>query len=113
MAAKTQANKTQTKEAKPKVMSKSQIISHLAEKFEISKRLTGEFLQEIADLAISETKKNGVFVIPGIGKLVKAQRKARVGVNPQTRAKVKIPAKTVVKFRVMKAAKEAVAPGKK
>ena len=80
---------------------------------ELPRRVAGDILQELADLAINETKKKGQFVFPGIGKLVKAQRKARVGVNPKTKEKIKIPAKTVVKFRVAKVAKEAVSPSKK
>ena len=67
----------------------------------------------LAETAIKETKKNGVFVIPGIGRLVKAERKARIGRNPQTGAAIKIKAKTVVKFRVAKAAKDVIAPVKK
>ena len=59
------------------------------------------------------TKKNGEFTIPGIGKLVKAERKARLGRNPQTGETIKIKAKTVVKFRVAKAAKDTMAPVKK
>jgi hypothetical protein len=59
-------------------------------------------------LAHKETKKNGEFVLPGFGKLVKQKRKARSGFNPKTQQKIKIPAKTVVKFRVAKAAKDAV-----
>ncbi len=59
-----------------------------------------------------ETKKNGVFVVPGLGRLVKAHRKARVGRNPQTGEPIQIKAKTVVKFRVAKAAKDAIAPKK-
>ena len=55
-----------------------------------------------------EIKKNGEFVLPGFGKLVKQKRKARTGFNPKTQQKIKIPAKTVVKFRVAKAAKDAV-----
>jgi DNA-binding protein HU-beta len=94
-------------------MTKSQFIGHLAEKFELSRRVAAEIVQEISDLAVNETKKKGQFVFPGIGKLVKAQRKARVGVNPKTKEKIKIPAKTVVKFRVAKVCKEAVAPSKK
>jgi nucleoid DNA-binding protein len=66
-----------------------------------------------AETAVKETKKNGVFVIPGIGRLVKAERKARIGRNPQTGAAIKIKAKTVVKFRVAKAAKDVIAPTKK
>ncbi len=71
------------------------------------------FLDLLAETAIKETKKNGVFVIPGIGRLVKAERKARIGRNPQTGAAIKIKAKTVVKFRVAKAAKDVIAPPKK
>ena len=99
--------------AKPKVMSKSQVIGHLAEKFGLSRRVAADLLQEIADLAVNETKKKGQFVFPGLGKLVKAQRKARMGVNPATGEKIKIAAKTVVKFRVAKAAKDSIAPSKK
>ena len=62
---------------------------------------------------LAETEKKGPFVISGLGKLVKANRKARVGINPKTQEKIKIPAKTVVKFRVAKAAKDAIAPSKK
>ncbi|MEW6737085.1 MAG: HU family DNA-binding protein [Acidobacteriota bacterium] len=94
-------------------MTKTQLVKHLAEKFELPRRVAGELLQELSDLAVTETKKKGQFVIPGIGKLVKAQRKARMGVNPKTKEKIKIPAKTVVKFRVVKAVKEAIAPAKK
>ncbi|MEW6732659.1 MAG: HU family DNA-binding protein [Acidobacteriota bacterium] len=94
-------------------MTKTQLVGHIAEKFELPRRVAGEILQELSDLAVNETKKKGQFVIPGIGKLVKAQRKARMGVNPKTKERIKIPAKTVVKFRVMKAAKEAIAPPKK
>ncbi|MBL8151742.1 MAG: HU family DNA-binding protein [Blastocatellia bacterium] len=94
-------------------MTKSQLVAHLAEKFELSRRIIGEILQEFAEVAVSETKKNDAFVIPGIGKLVKAHRKARTGVNPKTKEKIKIPAKTVVKFRVAKSCKESVAPTKK
>ena len=99
--------------AKPKVMTKNQLTGHLAEKFDLSRRVAADVLQEIADLAVAETKKKGQFVIPGLGKLVKANRKARVGINPKTQEKIKIPAKTVVKFRVAKAAKDAIAPSKK
>jgi len=67
----------------------------------------------LAETAVKETKKNGVFIIPGLGRLVKAERKARVGRNPQTGAAIKIKAKTVVKFRVAKAAKDVIAPVKK
>src|SRR5207247_11395839 len=62
----------------------------------------------LADIAYNEAKKSGEFTIPGIGKLVKQHRKARDGRNPATGETIKIPAKTVIKFRVAKAAKDSV-----
>ncbi len=96
-----------------KPMTKSQFVSHIAEKTGVTKAIANEILNIIASTAVSETKKNGQFVVPGLGKLVKSQRKARMGRNPQTGAAIKIPAKTVVKFRVAKACKDAVVPPKK
>ena len=96
-----------------KLMTKSQIVSHFAGKFELTKKTASGIIDEVADLAISETKKAGSFTLPGIGKLVLVKRKARMGRNPATGATIKIPAKTVVKMRVAKAAKEAIVPGKK
>ena len=94
-------------------MTKSQIVSHFAEKFEISKKMASGIIEEVAALAVSETKKTGSFTLPGIGKLVLVKRKARMGRNPATGEAIKIPAKTVVKMRVAKAAKEAIVPGRK
>jgi DNA-binding protein HU-beta len=96
-----------------KVMTKAQLVSLIAEKASITKATANAILEIISGTAVGETKKNGQFIIPGIGKLVKSQRKARMGRNPQTGAAIKIPAKTVVKFRVAKACKDAVVPGKK
>jgi DNA-binding protein HU-beta len=96
-----------------KPMTKGQIVSHFAEKFEFSRKKATEFIEEISALAISETKKAGSFTIPGIGKLVLVKRKARIGRNPATGATIKIPAKTVAKMRIAKAAKDAIVPGKK
>ena len=96
-----------------KPMTKSQIVSHFAEKFELSKKAASGIIEEVAALAVSETKKNGSFTLPGIGKLVLVKRKARMGRNPQTGKAIKIPAKTVVRMRVAKAAKEAIVPPKK
>ena len=93
-------------------MTKTQLIRHLAEKHELSNKQVAALLLAIAEVAIKETKKNGVFVLPGVGRLVKSNRKARMGRNPQTGEAIKIPAKTVVKFRVAKAAKDAIAPKK-
>ena len=94
-------------------MTKTQLVRHLAEKHELSNKQVAALLDYVAEVAIKETKKNGVFVIPGIGRLVKSNRKARVGRNPQTGEAIKIPAKTVVKFRVAKAVKDTIAPPKK
>lgn len=89
-------------------MTKSQVVAALAEKTGLSKKETDSFLDELASLAYSEVKNVGEFVLPGFGKLVKANRKAREGRNPATGEKIQIPAKTVVKFRLAKAAKDAV-----
>jgi DNA-binding protein HU-beta len=96
-----------------KGLTKSQLIRLLAEKQEITNKQSAAFLELLADTAVKETKKNGEFTIPGIGKLVKAERKARLGRNPQTGETIKIKAKTVVKFRVAKVAKDTIAPPKK
>lgn len=96
-----------------KVMSKSQLVTFLAQETGLTKAIAKDVLDTIARVAVSETKKNGQFVFPGIGKLVKAHRKARVGRNPQTGETIKIPARTVVKFRVAKAVKDAIVPAKK
>ncbi len=96
-----------------KVMTKAQLVSLIAEKASVTKATANTMLEILASTAVAETKKNGQFIIPGIGKTVKSQRKARMGRNPQTGAVIKIPAKTVVKFRVAKAFKDAVVPPKK
>lgn len=89
-------------------MTKSQIMSALAEKAGVAKKDVVALMDALAELAYSEVKKSGMFVVPGFGKLVKAHRKERQGINPATGAKITIPAKTVVKFRLSKVAKEAV-----
>lgn len=99
--------------AQKKLLTKGQIVSHFAGKFEISKKAAASMLDEYAALAIAETRKRGAFVLPGIGKSVLVKRKARKGRNPQTGKEIKIPAKTVVKIRPGKAFKEAIVPTKK
>lgn len=89
-------------------MTKSQLLVTLAEQTELAKKDVKNFLDVLTALAYKEVKKNGEFVLPGFGKMVKAKRKARAGVNPATGEKIQIAAKTVVKFRLAKAAKEAV-----
>jgi DNA-binding protein HU-beta len=94
-------------------MTKTELQSALAEATQTDKRTAGVFLDTLNDIAYKEIKKNGEFVLPGFGKLVKQKRKARTGFNPRTQQKIKIPAKTVVKFRVAKAAKDGVLGVKK
>jgi len=99
--------------AKPTPIKKSQIISELANKLEISKKEVNAFLDTFVELAYKETKKNGAFIIPGVGKLVLKKTKKRKGRNPATGQEIEIPAKTVVKFSLFKACKEAIVPPKK
>ena len=89
-------------------MTKAQIVGALADKIGMSKVDTKRYLDALYDLAISEVKKSGQFVVANLGKLVKVHRAERMGRNPATGESIKIPAKTVVKFRVAKAVKEAV-----
>jgi DNA-binding protein HU-beta len=89
-----------------KMMSKSAIAGVLAEKVGTSKKQATAFLASLADLAYAQAKNS--FTVPGLGKLVLVNRKARMGRNPATGEAIKIPAKKVVKFRVAKAAKDAI-----
>lgn len=98
---------------KPTPIKKSQLITELSESLEISKKDANIFLEKFVDLAYKETKKNGAFVIPGLGKLVLRRTKKRKGRNPATGQEIEIPAKTVVKFSVSKLCKEAIVPTKK
>jgi DNA-binding protein HU-beta len=90
----------------PKAMTKSQIVAGVAEKVGINKKQAGEAIETLATMAYKNAK-NG-FTVPGLGKLVLVNRKARMGRNPATGAAIKIPAKRVVKFRVAKACKDAI-----
>ena len=96
-----------------KPMTKSQTVSHFAKKFELTKKTASGIIDEVAALAVSETKKTGSFTLPGIGKLVLVNRKARMGRNPATGETIKIAAKRVVKMRIGKACKDAVLGVKK
>ena len=98
--------------AQKKLLTKGQIVTHFAEKFEISKKAVATMIDEFAALAIAETRKKGGFILPGIGRSVLVKRKARIGRNPATGQEIKIPAKTVVKIRPAKAFKEAIVPPK-
>ena len=95
-----------------KPMTKAQIVTTLSEKLDISKKDVTNFIDTLNDLAYKETKKNGAFTLPGMGKLVLVKRKARMGRNPATGEEIKIKAKTVVKFRVAKACKDTIIPPK-
>lgn len=89
-------------------MTKAQMLSALAESCGMSKKDIGTVLEKLIEMAYKQVKGSGEFAIAGLGKLVKVNRAARMGRNPATGATISIPAKTVVKFRVAKAAKEAV-----
>ncbi|GAB4296172.1 MAG: HU family DNA-binding protein [Ignavibacteriaceae bacterium] len=89
-----------------KSMTKSQILEHLSKKTGTTKKLAGQFMDELVSLAHKEAKKS--FAIPGLGKLVVVNRKARTGRNPATGETIHIPAKKVLKFRIAKQAKDAV-----
>jgi DNA-binding protein HU-beta len=92
-------------------LTKSQVAEALAEKTGTTKKSAALFLEELAALAYKQAK--NTFTFPGVGKLVLVNRKARMGRNPATGEAIKIPAKRVVKFRVAKAAKDAILGPKK
>lgn len=94
--------------AKP--MTKAQVLDHLAKKVNLPKKTAAAFVDEFVKLAYAQAKNS--FTIPGLGKLVLMKRKARTGRNPATGQTIKIPAKTVVKFRIAKACKDAILPKK-
>ena len=89
-----------------KALSKSQIAAEIAEKAGVTKKAAAEILDLIAAMAYKNAK--NTFTLPGVGKLVLVNRKARIGRNPATGEQINIPAKKVVKFRVAKAAKDAI-----
>src|ERR1700742_2918075 len=94
-------------------MTQTQLVRSLAESCEVNNKTARGFLDSLSTMAISEVKKNGVFVLPGIGRLVRMDRKSRLCRHPGTGEAIKIPAKKVVKFRVAKSAKDAIVPPKK
>ncbi len=94
-------------------MTQTQLVRELAETMEVNNKVARQFMDTLASIAVRETKKSGVFVLPGIGRLVRQERAARTGRNPATGEAIKIPAKKVVKFRIAKAVKDAIVPPKK
>jgi len=89
-----------------KALTKSQTMTKLSETVDLPKKKVIEVVEALVELAYKQAS-NG-FTVPGLGKLVKQRRKARMGRNPMTGEAIKIPAKTVLKFRIAKAAKDAV-----
>ena len=94
------------------MMTQTQIIQTLADKCEMPKKTAKAMMDALGQTAVSEVKKNGLFVLPGIGRLVKINRKARMGRNPATGETINIAAKKVVRFRIAKAAKDLIVPMK-
>ena len=93
-------------------MGKSELFSHFAERFDVKRTQARDFFDELAILCEKELKRSGEFVLPGMVKLVVQKRKARLGRNPATGEPIKIPAKTVVKARIIKQLKDSVLPKK-
>ena len=93
-------------------MTKTALIRYMAEQLEVLPKQIAAFFTLLIETATTQTRKNGEFTVPGLGKLVKAQRAARIGRNPATGEAIKIKAKTTVKFRLAKSAKDAVVPPK-
>ena len=94
-------------------MTKTELLIALGQATQTNKKTAGVFLDTLSVLAYKTIKKNGEFVLPGFGKLVKQKRKARTGFNPKMQQRLRIPARTVLKFRVAKVAKDAVLGVKK
>lgn len=93
-------------------MTQSEILNHFSEKTGLKRTQVKEFFDELANLASNEVITNGEFALPGFGKLVLSERKAREGRNPQTGETIQIPAKTTLKFRLGKGLKDTVVPKK-
>ncbi|MBC8028881.1 MAG: HU family DNA-binding protein [Pyrinomonadaceae bacterium] len=93
-------------------MTQSEVFNHFAEATGMKRLQVKEFFDELYNLASREVTTNGEFVLPGFGKLVKSERKAREGRNPATGETIQIPAKTTLKFRVGKGMKDTVLPKK-
>ena len=112
-AKKTAATKAPASAKAPvQKMSKTQLVRYMAEQMGTPPKQIAASLDLLIETATTETRKNGEFTVPGLGKLVKAQRAARMGRNPATGEALKIAAKTTVKFRLAKSAKDAVVPPK-
>jgi DNA-binding protein HU-beta len=93
-------------------LTKTQLVRAMSEKVGTNNKTAAAFLETLVETAVKETKKSGIFVLPGLGRLKKVQRKARMGRNPQTGEPIKIAAKTTAKFYLAKAVKDSIAPKK-
>jgi DNA-binding protein HU-beta len=89
-------------------MKQSEVIKHFADKTGLKQAQVKDLFEQVSKLAASEVQAKGEFVLPGFGKLVRSERKARKGRNPATGEVVKIPARTTLKFRVSKTMKSAL-----
>ncbi len=96
-----------------KKMTQTEFVKKIAEVGGVTNKVAKEIIAAYADTAVAETKRNGVMVLPGLGRLKKVERKARMGRNPATGQAIKIPAKKVVKFTVAKACKDSIVPPRK
>jgi DNA-binding protein HU-beta len=113
MATTSKSNKQAGAKNGHKRLSQSEVVNHIAERFDLKRAQAKEFFTELTELAGKELKRNGEFILPGFGKLVLAKRKSREGRNPATGETIKIPAKTTLKFRISKAMKETSGVAKK
>jgi len=95
-----------TRQATKKRMSQAEVLNHFAEKTGMNRAKVKELFEELYKLASREVMSTGEFILPGLGKLVKSERKAREGRNPATGETIQIPAKTTLKFRVGKSVKK-------
>lgn len=94
-------------------MTQSAMIKDLATATGVSNKVAKSMVETFVEIILKETKKNGVSIVPGLGKLVRVERKARTGRNPATGEAIKIPAKKVVRFRIAKKVKDSIVPPKK
>lgn len=94
-------------------MTQSAMIKELATACAVSNKVAKTMAEAFVEIILKETKKNGVSIVPGLGKLVRVERKARTGRNPATGETIKIPAKKVVRFRIAKKVKDTIVPPKK
>ena len=95
-----------------KRMTQSEVINHFAERTGLKRAQVKQLFDDLASLASSEVKSGGEFILPGFGKLVRSERRAREGRNPASGETIQIPAKTVLRFRIGKSLKAAALPGK-